>query len=236
MITRTRDAAFLNGVANHPGVRPHLGGEGKIDLAPLIEDEANFALVTDKGGFLYVHLGGFVYEVHSMFLPDAGSAIEAARGGLDYMFTRTECLEVMTKVPAPNLAALGLVRACGFDRRYVRRGAWSDGQDFSVYGLTLDRWTQGSTTALAEGRAFHDLIEAALGHENHPDDEAHDHAAGAAALMFKAGKSTKAAWSYNKWALVAGYELICPLGDDRMDIGNAIVGLRDGHLEVLECR
>lgn len=234
MIWRVDDASFLNDVANHPDVRPHLGGAGDIDLSELIADDVNVALVSDNGGFLYVHLGGFVFEVHSMFLPGA-NAVAAARASLDHMFARTECIEVMTKVPAPNRAALGLVRACGFDRRYVRRGGWADGQDFAVHGLTLDRWAQASAACLAQGLAFHDLIEAALGHENHPDDDAHDRAAGAAALMFKAGKSTKAAWSYNKWALVAGYELICPEGDDRMNIGNAIVGLRAGELEVLEC-
>ncbi|PIB91291.1 hypothetical protein [Caulobacter sp. FWC2] len=236
MIERTSSADFLNDVANHPDVRSALGGHGIIDLSELLRDESNIALVAPEGGFVYVHLGGHVYEVHSMFLPGAKTAVAAARASLAYMFTQTECLEVVTRVPAPNLSALGLVRACGFDKLFTRRGGWTDGTDFTVYGLTLDRWVQRSDVCRREGEAFHELIEAALGHENHPEDEAHDRAAGATALMFKAGKALKAAWTYNKWALIAGYGLITPIGADQMDIGNAVIGLRGDVLEVVKCQ
>lgn len=237
-MNRTFTAAALNRIANHPDVRPWVGGEGEIDLSAAVSDEANYTLTFEGGGFVYIGLGNGLYEVHSLSLQDAQGVPQAARESLDWMFSRTDCVEVMTKVPAPNKGALGLVRICGFDRLYERKGVWTGGEDVSFWQLTLDRWAQRSQGALQTGKAFHDLLEQAQGHENHPEDDAHDHAAGAASLMFQHGQMQKACWYYNKWCAVSGYRTISLLSLDPpvMDIETHTIGLKDGALEVLECR
>lgn len=236
---RTTDAAFLNSVANHEEVRPWLGGEGVIDLAPVLADPMNYGLDGDGGGFVYIHLGGYVYEVHSLFLPEArrGTA-KAAQDGLRYMFTATECIEVVTKVPEPNKAAHGLVVRCGFSPMFRREKAWGD-DAVEYWSLTADRWVQKSLDCLAEGERFHDLLKGSGGHVDHDDDGPHDHAAGACCLMLKAGKPVKAAWLYNKWCSVTGYRMVHLATQEPpvMDIGTALIGLTpEGELEVLECR
>lgn len=238
-MNRASDAQLLNAIANHPVIRPSLGGEGVIDLGPTIADRRNHALTFNGGGFIYIALGNGSYEVHSLALPNPPEGtIAAARESLDHMFTRTDCVEVWTKVPEPNRGALGLVRACGFDKLYTRAGAWIDGSAITFWKLDLDRWAMRSRGAQIAGEAFHDLLEATQGHENHPDDEAHDHAAGAAVLMFTQDQVAKAAHYYNKWCAVSGYHTINLLSSDPpvMDIGTHVLGLRDGALEVLECR
>lgn len=49
MITETRNATFLNKVANDPDVRPWLLGEGELDLGPLLADPANYGLQCEAG-------------------------------------------------------------------------------------------------------------------------------------------------------------------------------------------
>ena len=121
-LTRTMDAAFLNEVANHPEVRLWLGGEGVLDLTPLVAHPANVALVTEYGGWLCIKLDDGLYEAHSMFLPEGRSAslVSDMQAGFRYLFTRTDCLEVCTKVPAGNLAAKGLARAARFRETFTR--------------------------------------------------------------------------------------------------------------------
>ena len=87
---RTLNAAFLNAVANHPDVRPWLGGEGELDLSPLVSDDRNISLINGFGGFVFRNADGFgfVRELHSMFLPDGwGRAVaDAAREAVEYVF------------------------------------------------------------------------------------------------------------------------------------------------------
>jgi hypothetical protein len=236
MIRRTMDAAFLNGVANHPDVRPWLEGPvGPLDLSPLLDDARNHALVNDCGGFVYLFQEPGLYEVHSLLLPEgrAGSSA-AAMDGLRHMFTRTDCVEVQTRVPEANKAALGLTRAMGFARLFDRpgNGYWS---------LTLDRWRARDPELAAHGERFHVMLEiakAATGSTlpTHDDDEAHDRAAGASLLMAEAGQVAKAVRTYNRWARFAGYQSIEMRSDSVIDARDALLGVSGGIVEVLKCQ
>ena len=70
-VRRTLSAAYFNEVANHPEVSRWLHADGKIDFTGLIENTDNIALQADGGGFLLVKLQDAIYEVHSLFLPEA---------------------------------------------------------------------------------------------------------------------------------------------------------------------
>lgn len=119
---RTKDAAFLNEVANHPDVRPWLGLDGKseIDLTGLLDQPGNFALVNDHGGFVFMHEGGGVYELHTQFLPSGRGrlAVSAALEIEFLMFTLYGATLLKTYVPHENRGALGLVRLAGFERTH----------------------------------------------------------------------------------------------------------------------
>lgn len=236
MIRRTMDAAFLNQVANHPEVRPIIGGEGVLDLAETMANPANVALVTKEGGFLYLSQGGGTYEVHSLFLPGRRGAVAAARASLRYMFTATDCMEVVTKVPTANLAAKGLTLACGFDHSF-------DGPEAAFYSLPFARWRARDREIAKAGHWFHEELEAAKAATGsplptHPDDEAHDRAVGAAILMARAGNPQKASATYNMWARLAGYQQIFLISTTPpiFDVIDAVVQIQPDALEVLSCR
>ena len=159
------------------------------------------------------------------------------------MFIETDCLEIVTKVPQSNPAADFMARKCGFRPIFERDRAWQDGSAIRYFLLAFDDWRAQDNTLDSEGHAFHDIIEAAKRAKGselpiHPDDDAHDRAAGAAVLMAKAGNPRKAVWAYNRWATLAGYQTVELLSEAPpvIDIQDAVLGLKDGQLEVLQCR
>lgn len=226
---RTLDGAFLSLVANDPCVRPWLGGEGPIDLGPVAEDPANVVLESETGGFVLQKLDAGLYEAHSIFLPKSREAPKLAQDGFRYMFTATDCLEIVSKVPANNRRAHGLARWCGLQETFRRARAWN-GHDVSYRSLTFDRWKARDPELRGHGEWFHSLLDAAKarGGSNlpvHADDEAHDRAVGAAVLMIRAGNAAKAVWTYNRWAVFAGYSNIRMISQNPvlLDVGDAIV-------------
>lgn len=246
---RTMDAGFLNTVVNDPTVRPWLGGEGELDLTAVIANPANYAFVTAGGGWLLVKHEAGVYELHSQFVKEARGrhVFEVGREAIRRFFAETDALEIVTKVPVKNRPAS--VGAClmGFAERFRRSNAWQcpDGGmcDVSYQALTIDAWVATDAELPAQGDRFHSALEATKARcgsplPTHPDDEAHDRAAGAAALMMMGGNPRKAVWFYNRWARLAGYATIELVSESPpvLDVRDAIVGVRNGDLEVLLCR
>jgi RimJ/RimL family protein N-acetyltransferase len=241
---RTLEPAFLNAVANDPEVRPWIGGTGALDLGPLIADPANIALETEHGGWLLVRHEAGIYELHTLFRKAGRGAayFQTAAGALDYVFAATDAREIVTRIPGHNRGAAYAAARCGFIERFTRQDAFIDPEgrawDVSYQGLDVDGWMARSDAALEAGRRFHQAIEAARGGTSHPEDEAHDRAAGAAALMIRAGAARKGAWTYNRWARLAGYAPITLVSETPLaiDVVDAVIGLREGEMEILLCR
>ncbi len=248
MIRRTMDPAFLTEVANHPEVRPWLGGEGPIDLTARCHNPANIVLVDEgRGGWVLQQILPSVYELHTLFLPEArGRAYFAsAREALRWVFTRTDALEIVTKCPDDNGAARMAAKLVGFRERFRREDAWGPGVGISYQVFSVDDWFVRDPECLAAGKTFHEAVEAGKGPDattlpDHPEDEAHDRAAGAAYLIVQAGQTLKGVGFYNRWAAFAGYPPIQALANDMIDMSDErvefIVQVRDGAAHVLLCR
>lgn len=244
MIKRTMDATFLNEVANHPDVRPWLGGEGVLDLTPAALDPNSILLEATGGGWLLHPIMPGVYELHTMFLPRArGRAyFAAAREALRWVFTHTDALEIVTKCPDDNGAARMAASIVGFRERFRREDAWKPGVGISYQVFSLDDWFVRDDAVREAGHAFHEQLEEAKAAAGstlpvHGDDEAHDRAVGAAVLMIRAANMAKAVAFYNRWAIFAGYATIEALSQNLVDVRDAIVEVRgDGQMGVLRCR
>lgn len=241
-VERTFDAEVFNEIANHPEVRPWLGGEGELDLTDTIADAGNFALLGEGGGFLLLLRDQGIYEVHSLFLPSARRyTLGRMRAGLAFMFCRTDAFRLVTQVPDNHPAAAALARKGGF-RPWFRREETSLGpSEFMV--IDLDDWVQGDASLTADGQWFHERLEAAKlaagsALPTHPDDDAHDRAVGAAVRMMRAGNAGKGIGVYNRWAICAGYAQITPISYHPLtiDVVDAVVALDGGDLRVLQCR
>lgn len=234
---RTLDVSRLNALANKDSVRPWLGGEGPVDLAPLSMDLNNYIFECDTGGFVVAHLHGTRYEAHTISEPGVSPRplMRLLRKAMEYMFTVTDCTELVTRCPEGNAGASALADYAGF-RSLFMRGK----DDYRI--ITLDEWASSCSAAGAAGEAFHDALEAAkekVGSslEVHEDDQAHDRYVGAAFLMIKAGNVQKGVDTYNRWASFAGYAQVevVSLNPTVVDVVDALVTWNDG-LEILKCR
>lgn len=240
MIRRTFDPSLLNQVINHPQVRPWMApGDGPLDVTAVVSNPANFALVTEGGGFILHNQGQGIYEVHSQFLPEhRTNTREAMRAGFDYMFTRTDCERVVTQVPDNNRAAQCLAKAARFRPMFRREQGLLGPTEYM--GLSIDEWAQDNRSLEADGEWFHDQLEQAKkAHGSalpvHDHDPAHERAVGAAVRMVRAGNAAKGVNFYNRWARFAGYAQITLISTQPVviDVVDAVVG---NDMEILLCR
>lgn len=242
MIYRTMDPTFANDVANHPEVRPFLGGaDGPLDLTALVQNPANYVLEVMGAGvwLLQATLDG-VYSLHTLMLPEARgrSYFANAKDALDYMFARTDCLEIVTQCPDDNPGARMAASLVGFRERFRREGAWHTGAGISYRSFTIEDWYVRSRACVTHGRQFHEALHAAkesrgIIDPQHPEDEAHDRAVGAAYMMAKSGNLGKAIGFYGRWAIIAGYRPIVEVGCNVIDTGDALIYVGDGEMEFL---
>lgn len=237
---RTLDATALNAIANDDTVRPFIGDGAPVDLTDLIADPQNVALTTDdgQGGYVLHKLAPGLYEAHSLALPAARGKpmLRLMRDGFRYLFTATDALEVVTKVPASNTAADGWATLAGFRETFSRDHAWHDGAVISYRTLSHLDWALRDPVCAKEGEALHQWFHDLLGPEGrHPDDPAHNAVAGACMLGVKAGNLHKAVGLYNRWAVFAGYSPVRIVSEAPVivDMDGVVAELRGGEMVAL---
>jgi hypothetical protein len=142
-VVRTTDAAYVNAVANHPAVRPHIGASaaGELDFGPIAANPANILLKLDHGLMMFIPVGDQTYELHTLLLPEGRGAkvLPAAASAFDYMFAHG-CDALTTYTPASNRPAALMARRAGFVQTGVRIAAWEDGSDITDFRLSRDHW------------------------------------------------------------------------------------------------
>lgn len=248
-VCREFSAERLNHVANHPDVRPWVGGgSGALDLTPLVADQRNMLLMGQGGGVLFQFLDPGLYEAHTQFLPEARGkeAVLAVKDALRWMFTRSDAIEIVTKVPNGNAAALGLVRAIHGQKLFDREKVWptADGlTGVAYYSLPIMTWAGKAEELAVSGQSFHGKLEAAKSATAgaaplHDDDEAHDRYVGATVEMIAAGQVAKGINFYNRWSRFSGYGPVAVIATNPVvvDIGDALIAVRDDDFDVLLCR
>lgn len=94
-----RDAALINGFANHPDIRPHIGGKDTLDLSAVTHDP-HVALFGEYGGFCLTWTAPHSYEIHTLILPEGRGAWaeDFARRAFNYMIFIAEADQLWTRV------------------------------------------------------------------------------------------------------------------------------------------
>lgn len=243
------DASEINRVCNHEKVRPFLGGDldTPLDLTGILENTSNIGLTCDGFYAVYVQMVPGHYEIHTMVDPlsPPTDTVAAACATLQYMFTTTNCVEVVTRVPDSNRRARKLAEAAGMVKEFrVSRGWQVSGtvEECDILTLPLTAWIAKAPGLEAWGEEFHRQVDEACSRAKveraeHPDDDNHDRYAGAAFLMTKGGQVAKATFAYNRWAAVAGYKPIACINVKPLivHIGDMALEIHEDRLEVVKC-
>lgn len=253
MIRRSFDAAEINPILNDPAILPIISVPGleTIDVSPLVADTNNILLMADGGGMLFCQHEPGVYEVHTNFLPEyrGRNAIRESLAAYRWMFTRTDCMILLTRAPVPNRAANKFCRIVGATLEFQRKNAWptsGENVDLNFYALRYDDWLRQTPNLMNSGQAFHDRLEqerVRLNHSVpiHPDEDCHNLHVGACAEMIYGGQPEKAVVLYNRWARFVGYNCYKPISlvsrsPLLIDIAQALLLVSENNFKVIQWR
>lgn len=228
------DVQHLNRIANHPGVRPHVGGEGVLDFSQAVERD--LVLATEGGFYLFSQKTESSYEFHSTFLPEyrGKHAYRAAKAACEFMFLTTPAIELHTRSPFENPMSTP-PKTFGFQH-------WFDEKDCSVHRLHIIDWAKRAPTLEAWGDWFHHSLEDArkgfgIDDPIHDEDKNNNRYAGLAVGMVRGDQPLKAVRSYNQWAATAGYIPAQLIQSDPAVIytGDAVVKYENNRMEFIQC-
>lgn len=251
VVRRSFDAADINPILNDPSVFPFISfpGDETYDATPLVSDPRNVLMMGQGGGILFVQQEPGIYEVHTNFLEGhrGRNAVRASLAAYRYVFCHTDCMTLLTRVPAFNKGADLFCRLVGAKLEFERAKAWpaKDGPvDLKFYALRFNDWIWQTPSLALSGRRFHDRLNVErdrLGKphpEDHPDDECHDIAVGCCAEQIYGGQLEKAVILYNSWSRFAGYGTISLVSREPaiIDLGSELIQVADGNFKVLLCR
>jgi hypothetical protein len=240
---RTFDPTLLNEIANMPLIRPMLGGEGEIDLTRHITDPTNYAFVHEDGGFFVHRKMQGLYEIHTIFRPcDFRKVIDLAYRAQDFMFSATDCTELVAIVPDANRPAAVLAQKGHFVKR-DRIEEWKPGMGADVMSFPIDSWTKVCFGTPQLGRAFYNQLEQAKEARGKrfsylKDEELHHRMLGIVLHLAMAGNVAKGVDIYNRWSLSRGGPSFAMYSHQPavIDIIDGIIGLEDGEWRLMLCR
>lgn len=217
-VERQFEAGRINAVLNDPAVRPWVAnGSELIDLTAKVSDKNNILLMGEHGGCMFYPLLSGVYEVHTQVTrPGRGDwTARLTDACARWMFTRTPCYEIMTRVPHGHIAARAAAVAAGMRHEFTRPQECRFRDhivDVHIYSYRIQDWIERADALVDTGREFHDMLHREadrLGVSGaHADDDNHNRYVGAAVEMIWHGQITKGVNFYNRWAQVSRHEQI----------------------------
>jgi len=211
---------FFNELANHPRIHKAIAqyGQGVIDLAPVWDRCMGFEW--PEGGFFLVQLDDDgLYEAHTLFRKGGRRVREYSAQVSHFLFTRTDCTLITTRVPETLPLATRLALDSGFTYDYRLKSLWRIGEselcDMDHLSMDCSRWIASSKDMQDAGEMFHDRLVSAGVEKDHCDDPIHDRFAGYLVTCSTSGHFWKGAYFYNRWAASAGYRNLIPSSDGR---------------------
>jgi len=155
-IQRLTDHSYVDAVMKHPDVYPWITDDFTPDpddfYTETLIDNENFYFVGTfvddaiAGVFMFHPMTKIMYEMHSAVLPDYRGllSVTMAVGAAEWIFRNTDCLKLITYVPAGNIAALALARRGGMKAEGVITESFMKGGtmiDQTILGITKEELT-----------------------------------------------------------------------------------------------
>lgn len=241
MIERTTDSQFLNRVLNDPAVRPWVAdvADGVLDMTPALANPENVLLAGEHGCFFFYSYGGGLFEVHSAVLRSGRGewAKAAAKQVVEHMFTATDCVEILTRIPQGHIGAKTLAETTGFRHQFTTppdclfRGELVPAH---IYSLTLQEWWVGAEGMERRGADFHAWLNSKVGNghgEPHPTDPAHNQIVGVAVAMAMSGRVRKGVVFYNSRCTAARHATIVLVSESQIRFDAGLLTFANGGIQ-----
>lgn len=231
MIQRDFTAIRLNEIINHPSVYPWVHGmvDGPLDMTPAVADRRNVLLMGAHGGIIFHHHAPGLYEAHSQCLPEGRGdwMLAFTHAALHWMFTCTDCVEVITRVPKGNLAARALTKAAHLTSRVMHPQGWTLAGKIvpaEVFGLTLQQWILTAPGLGNRGPEMGRKLKRQIG----PGDDANNRHLAASLDMISGGQPEKGVVFFNRWAVMTDQPELSMLSRGPMAFqhGNVLIVFR----------
>lgn len=231
----------INRIVNHPAIYPFVCGytTGRIDVGPAIADTRNVLLMGEHGGVMFKQHQPALYEAHTQVVPEGrGSwAVSMVRAAGHWMFTRSDCMEIVTRCPHGNLAALALAKRVGCKRWFTNPQGWVIDRDpvpAEIYRMSIQDWLDSAPGLVERGQWFRRRLGEEFRRHGQelpawPGLDEYDRQIGGAVEMMLGGQAMKAQVFFNRFAGMAGWQPITVVSSDPLTIntGYALLIFRD---------
>ncbi len=203
---RDMSAERINEIVNSPDLRPFIGDTevGPLDFSALVANPLNFNLMGEHGGCLFLWSAVGAYEVHTHVLKSGRGAwaFAFAKVASAWMFTRTDCFEITTRIPQPHDAARMLAVKTGMRHEFSRSGPCKfEGQDCGVdiYSVRIQDWAPKN--GQFDERSIKFCEKAGIPH----GDQNLNRYLGIALEMFVRDQPLKGIQWFNRWAFASRF-------------------------------
>lgn len=245
-IKREIDATRINEILNDPSVRPWVDDkEGPLDIQFQLNNLLNILLMGEHGGILFLYVMPGVYEAHTQVLPSGRGkwTDELTHACIHWMFSKSDCYELITRVPKPHIRARTAAVRSGGKYEFTR----PDGCLFrgsvvpvDIFTIRIQDWCISGSFLEPIGEWFHqrlnqEALKSGIKDSPHENDTNHNKVVGACFAMFEGGQVMKAINIYNRWAIIARHPTISLISSNpptiKMDIG--ILRMNNNDIELI---
>lgn len=102
---------FLESVANHPRVRPWIGGEGEFRAGE--SWTRTVAVEWPEGGVVFVGEAPGIYSGHLVFAPKTRDVLSKVRQAIAYLFSHTDASLLVAQFPPTHWHVRKIVQSLG---------------------------------------------------------------------------------------------------------------------------
>jgi len=228
-VERQFSADRINTLVNDPRIRPWVAaGTEQLDLTAQLKRPGNILLMGAHGGVMFLRLMPGIYEAHTVVEPSARGrwTDELTEAVVEWMFLRTDCYEILTRVPQGHIGAKAAAERRGLKYEFTRPRECTflgEVKDVHIHSMRIQDWIPQAKHLMEAGRDFHERMHEAaalLGVMDpaHDDDPNHNLYVGVSLSMIRYGQLGKGVLYYNRWALVSRHAPVFVLNTDPIEV------------------
>lgn len=229
-IERQKGAAFINRVVNDPGVDPWVRGYllGRMDYSAMLDDPDKIFLGGQHGVMAFHRRMPGLFECHIAVLPAGRGAwtLDFVGGCLHWLFSRTDAMEVMARIPKGNLRVRALARRLRWVYEFTNPRGWVMALDevpADIFSMHVQGWIRNARGLRERGAWFHEKLDEELARFGaksekpwiNPSSYRH---VGAALEMIMAGQPHKGVILLNRWGLLSDFAPAAVVSTDPISI------------------